>query len=113
MALIVPELDQNRKPIRFVPNHSVHHDGRIRNVQFTESDGSNLRIRIPDLISAGRYNIEIENVNPSPLPVSMSISSFSRRDDVYPIEMHSYVTQPKGKKELYVFRPESHEFEGK
>ena len=64
-------------------------------VRFTEGTrwGSNLRINIPDVISAGRYNIEIYNTNKNPLPVSISISSFAKSAQVYPIEMHSYVIQ--------------------
>ena len=91
----------NRQLIRNSKNYSS--ESASNKVRFVESDGSNLRINIPNLIESGRYNIEIYNTNKSPLPVSMSISSFSRSDKVYPIEMHSYVIQPKTKKELYVF----------
>ena len=42
-------------------------------------------------------------MNNFPIPISISISTFGRTRDQYPIELRSYVVQPKEKKELYIY----------
>ena len=64
---------------------------------------SNLRIRLPGIIPPGRYNVAVGNMNNFPIPISISISTFGRTRDQYPIELRSYVVQPKDKKELYIY----------
>jgi len=56
------------------------------------------------LIEYGRFNLKIDSFGSSQkISIFVSISSFGRKAEEYPIQMNSYVMQPKAKKELFVF----------
>ncbi|CAG5105169.1 Oidioi.mRNA.OKI2018_I69.chr1.g1896.t1.cds [Oikopleura dioica] len=73
-------------------------------VVFSTEAENNLRISLPGLIEFGRFNLKIDTSGSSEeVSIFVSISSFARKPYEYPIQMNSYVMQPKQKTELYVF----------